>query len=436
MKFYDRTEELSLLHTIAQRSAKQAEFTLLSGRRRVGKTALLVKAFQNASPVYLFVSRKSEALLCAEYQQVISEALGLQIFGSASTFKELFEQLMRYAQQQHLTLIIDEFQDFERVNPAIFSDIQDVWDRYKDKAQVNLIVSGSIYSLLIRIFENKKEPLFGRLTSKMVLQPFTIKTLKKILHDHNPNYQPEDLLCLYMLTGGVPKYVSLLMDSQSTTKKAMLSFVCSMGSPFLTEGKEILVSEFGKEYSTYFSVMQLIASGKTTRVEIDSIIGKNTGAYLQNLDEDYSLISKNQPLFAKPGSRNIRWRIKDCYLRFWFRFIYANQSLVETGRYDLLHELVGTHYEDFTGLTLEDYFRTKYQEEGRFTRVASYWDRKGASEIDLIALNEFDKAATIAEVKRNPRKISLPGLQTKAAALEPELKPYAVSFEALSLDDM
>jgi len=436
MKFYDRKEELKLLQTIAKRSEKQAEFTLLTGRRRVGKTALLVEAVRDAPHVYLFVSRKSEPLLCAEFQQAISEALEVPVFGAATRFRELFEQLMVYSQKQRLTLIIDEFQDFERVNPAIFSDIQDVWDRYKDKARINFIASGSIYSLLVRIFENKKEPLFGRLTSKIALQPFSVVTLKSILHDYNPSYQPDDLLCLYLLSGGVPKYVSLLMDSQAVAKDTMLSSVCSMGSPFLTEGKELLVSEFGKDYSTYFSVLQLIASGKTTQPEVDSIIGKNTGAYLHNLDQEYSLLSKNQPLFAKPGSRSIRWRVKDSYLRFWFRFIYANQSLVETGRYDLLGELVEARYEDFSGLALEDYFRAKFQEEGRFTQVASFWDRKGENEIDLIALNGLDKTATIAEVKRNPKKISLAGLKEKSHALSSELADYTLNFEALSLDTM
>lgn len=247
---------------------------------------------------------------------------------------------IRVYQERPLTLIIDEFQDFTRVNPSIFSDIQDVWDRYKDKAKINLVVSGSLYSLLIHIFEDEKEPLFGRLTTKLIVRPFTIVTLKEILGEYNPAYCQEDLLCLYMLTGGVPKYVSLLMDGGAAAKDAMLSFACGMGSPFLSDGKEILVSEFGRDYSTYFSILQLIASGKTTQGAIDSIIGKTTGAYLRNLEQDYSLISKNQPMFAKPGSRNIRWRIRDCYLRFWFAFVYANQSLVETGRSDLLLELV------------------------------------------------------------------------------------------------
>jgi len=436
MRFYDRVEELQVLEDVLQRSRDHAEFTLLSGRRRVGKTMLVLNAYQSEPYLYLFVSRKSESLLCAEYQQAAAEVLGLTVFGEISSFKDFFEQLLRYAEQQHLTLIIDEFQDFERVNKAIFSEIQDVWDRYRDKSRINLIVSGSLYSLLIRIFENKKEPLFGRLTAKMILRPFATRTMKDVLYDHNPSYEPEDLLCCYLLTGGVPKYLSLLMDGGAVTKNRMLKFVCGAGSPFLTEGKEMLVSEFGKDYSVYFSIMQLIASGKTTQAEIDSIIGKNTGAYLRNLEEGYLLISKSQPLFSKPGSRNARWKIRDCYLRFWFRFMYANQSLLETGRHDLLEELVRRHYTDYSGPLLEEYFKTKYSEEHRFTRVGAYWDRKGENEIDLIALNDLDKVAVIAEVKRNKSKISLERLRAKTEGIRTELTNYQINYEALSMENM
>ena len=436
MKFFDRAEELQVLRDVLKRSHNQAEFTLLTGRRRVGKTSLVLETFQNEPHLYLFVSRKSESLLCAEYQQAAADALGLTIFGEITSFKDLFEQLLRYAEKQHFTLIIDEFQDFERVNKAIFSEIQDVWDRYKSKAHINLVVSGSLYSLLVRIFENEKEPLFGRLTAKIILQPFTIQTMKDILFSYNPNYMPEDLLCCYLLTGGVPKYLSLLMDSGAITKNKMLKLVCGAGSPFLTEGKEILISEFGKDYSIYFSIMQLIASGKTAQTEIDSIIAKNTGAYLRNLEEEYLLVSKNQPLFSKPGSRNVRWRIKDCYLRFWFRFMYANQSLLETGRYDLFEELVHRYYNDYSGFLLEEYFRTKYREEGHFTKLGAYWDRKGENEIDLIALDDLNKTATIAEIKRNPNKISLGKLQGKTDSLKQELNDYQISYKALSLEDM
>jgi len=131
MKFYDRNQELQVLKETLQRSFSQAEFTLLTGRRRIGKTSLLLNAYQNEPFLYLFVSRKSESLLCAEYQRAAADSLGLSVFGEITSFKDIFEQLIRYAEQSHFTLIIDEFQDFERVNKAIFSEIQDVWDRYK-----------------------------------------------------------------------------------------------------------------------------------------------------------------------------------------------------------------------------------------------------------------------------------------------------------------
>ncbi|MDR1203347.1 MAG: hypothetical protein LBL58_17195 [Tannerellaceae bacterium] len=90
------------------------------------------------------------------------------------------------------------------------------------------------------------------------------------------------------------------MESGAITKNKMLDKITSLDSPFIGEGKELLISEFGKEYGTYFSILQLIASGKTSQSEIDSIIGKNTGAYLVNLEKEYSLIIRNKPLFSKP----------------------------------------------------------------------------------------------------------------------------------------
>ena len=66
--------------------------------------------------------------------------------------------------------------------------MQDLWDRYKDRAKINFIVCGSIYSMMMKILENKKEPLFGRLTSKMIVKPFSVTVLKEILKEFNPGY--------------------------------------------------------------------------------------------------------------------------------------------------------------------------------------------------------------------------------------------------------
>jgi len=436
MKFYNRTTELELLNRTLIQSTNSACFTAVIGRRRIGKTALLIKSVQSTTYLYLFVSRKNEQLLCSQFQKEAQESIGIQIFGQITDFRTLFEQLLIFSTTQSYTLIIDEFQEFERINKSVFSDIQDLWDRYKEKSRMNLIACGSIYSMMKRIFENEKEPLFGRLNSKIILRPFNTVTIKEIIRDFNPDYSKEDLLCLYLLTGGVAKYVTLLMEAGATTKDKMIDFVVRADSPFLSEGKDLLISEFGRDYGTYFAIIQLIASGKTTQSEIDSIISKNTGSYLANLESEYSLIAKNKPIFSKPESRNIRWCLNDNFLLFWFRFIYPNQQLIELGRIEKLKDLILANYEQFSGQILERYFRNKISQEDEFTQIGNYWDKKGENEIDIIAVDSIKKTAIIAEVKRNKSKINILSLREKTINAMPILQNYSIEFRGLSLDDM
>jgi AAA+ ATPase superfamily predicted ATPase len=132
---------------------------------------------------------------------------------------------------------------------------------------------GSIRSLMRRIFEDANEPLYGRPTSKFTLRPFTIKVLKEIFADHCPDYGNEDLLCLYMLTGGVAKYVELLMDAGATTADKMLGRIIAKNSYFIPEGKNMLIEEFGRDYGRYFDILKLIATGHNTRGDIEGIAG-------------------------------------------------------------------------------------------------------------------------------------------------------------------
>lgn len=436
MRFYNREEEIRLIRRTEEKSLSSACFTVIMGRRRVGKTTLLRKALEGKRYIYLFVSRTNEALLCDTFKKEITDKLSVPIYGTPTRFIELFELLMQHAAREHFTLIIDEFQDFERVNPSIFSDIQNLWDKYSPQAKINFIVCGSIYSLMKHIFEDRKEPLFGRLTSKFILKPFKTSVLIEIMQEYNPAFTPEDLLCLYTLTGGVAKYVSLLIDAGAFTKDSMIDFVTQSDSPLLTEGKDMLIQEFGRDYSTYFSILQLVASGCTRQSEIDSIIGKNSGPYLKNLSEDYSLIRRQLPLLAKPGTRNLRWFMSDNFLNFWFRFIYPHQSAIELEKYGQLNEYIKSHYVQYSGWMLEKYFRERVAETMNVTQVGNYWDTKGENEIDLIALNDFEKRGVVAEVKRNPNKINYTLLAEKVARLPKEFTKYNLSQKGFSLEDM
>lgn len=386
MKFYDRKKEMAILYAAKKQSQTSACFTVMTGRRRIGKTALLLESVKDTRFVYIFVARKSEVLLCAQYQPVIQETLGIRIYGEIREFAQLFELLMQHSQKENFTLIIDEFQEFLYINPSIASDIQRIWDQYHATSKINFIVCGSVYSMMKRIFEDRKKPLYGRLTARISLHPFTTTVIKEILADHAPQFTSEDLLCLYLLTGGVAKYITLLMEAKAFNKTAMINYALSEGSPFLTEGKDMLISEFGKDYANYFSILSLIAEGKTTQREIDSIINKNTGSYLANLEDEYSLIKKVKPMFAKPNSRATRYCLQDNFLRFWFRFIFSNNAVLEMGKNHLLIEYVEKNYEQYSGLLLEKYFRELIAEKEEVTDVGNYWDKNGENEIDLIAL--------------------------------------------------
>jgi AAA+ ATPase superfamily predicted ATPase len=435
MLFFDRKTELGILSRIAKQSKRSACFTMLVGRRRIGKTMLLLKYAEKQKFLYLFVSRNSESVLCRQFQKQAA-AIGINIFGEITNFRDLFEQLLLYAKTTNYTLVIDEFQEFENINKAIFSQIQELWDKYKNSIKLNFIACGSIYSLMTNIFENQKEPLFGRLTSKIIIKPFTISTQKQVLKKYNPKYTKEDLLFFYSITGGVPQYMSLLMDAKATTKDKMLDFIVRPESPFLNDGKDLLVSEFGKDYGVYFSILQLIAAGKNSQSEIDSIIGKNTGAYLVNLEKEYSIIEKNKPMFSKPESRNAKFRIQDNFLRFWFRFIYPNQALIEMGKHKMLRIQISKNYEQYSGLLLEKYFREKFAEDENFSKIGSYWDGKGGNEIDLIALNDINKTAVIAEIKRSKNKLKKERLANKAFSLQEQLNGYNVTLRMLDMGEM
>lgn len=436
MRFYDREKEIAELIRLDALAEHSAQLTVLMGRRRTGKTTLMTHALDGKPYLYFFVGKKAEQLQCIDFQQQVESVLGLHIHGQANSVAAILEELMIYARNTKVTLIIDEFQRLADIDEGIISNIQKVWDKYHEQSHIHLIACGSIYSMMRRIFEDRREPLFGRKTARIDLKPFCTDVIKQILSDHNPSYTSEDLLMLYAITGGVAKYVAQLMDEGCKTWEDMLNAVCRPSSIFIEEGTELLVGEFGRKYQIYYSILQLIAKGMTSQAEIDGIVGKNSGRYLDTLETEYSLIAKRRPMWAKPNSQGVKYYINDCFLMFWFRFIESNRTMVELGKFDLLGETIRQEYTQFSGIVLEKYFRQLYGERERVTEVSHWWDSKGENEIDLIAIEKLDRRATVAEVKRNPRKFSAQTLEEKYQYIKSHLRGYQVELKGLSMDDM
>lgn len=439
MQFFGREYEIKRLHEIRDLSRKTAQFTVLTGRRRIGKTSLVFKAYEDEPILYFFVSRSSESELCQEFVEELTSKLQIPILGRVERFRDIFEYVMKLSKTMSFTLLIDEFQDFNRVNVAIFSQIQKIWDLAKAESRLNLIVCGSVYSMMTKLFRDHKEPLYGRQTEFIKLEPFTPSVLKQILAAYNKESITEDILALYAFTGGVAKYVELLMDYGATNKEEMLRRIISRNSYFIDEGKNMLIEEFGKSYGRYFDILKLIATGHTSRGDMEGILHAELSGYLTRLESDYGLITKNRPMFQKAANKNIRYGICDPFLRFWFRFVYKYNSYIEANAFSKLQEIVERYYPTYSGKVLESYFKASMIERGIYTHIDSWWDRKGENEIDIIAADDNTQTVTFCEVKRQRKEFDLILLKEKTKRfleVTGKYSKYKVSCIGLSMEDM
>ena len=439
MKFFDRQAEIEQLRHIREKANVAARFTVVTGRRRVGKTQLIKRALDDQPYLYFYVARKSEKDLCAGFQRQVEELYKIPAFGIAERFEDLFRILLEYSKRETISVVIDEFQEFYRVNPSVFSAMANLWDDAQKESKMNLIVCGSVNRLMQKIFKDDSEPLYGRNTASIRVDPFRVSVLKEILTSFKPDYSADDLLSLWTMTGGVARYVEQLMDDGAFDREAMLRSVFRTGSSFLDEGIAVLVQEFGKDYGTYFSILSAIASGRTEYSQIKNDVGGEIGGFLQKLERDYRLVRRKLPIFSNVRGKNSVYEIDDCFFRFWFRFIWKYQYLKELQRFDALLEIAARDFSQFSGPALERYFRWKFAEEKRYTRMDAWWDRKGENEIDLVCEDELNGKLDFYEVKRDRERIDLSKLRAKAAAFltkNPELSGRQTAFAGLSLEDL
>lgn len=439
MKFYNRTKEIAELKRIKELAyLGHSKLTVLTGRRRIGKTALILNALKDETIVYLFVSRKSEADLCKGFCSIIETQLAVFV-PKMDAFIDVFRFLLEQGKNKSFTLVIDEFQEFININESVYSEIQNYWDQYRVSTKVNFIVCGSIYSLMTKIFQDKKEPLFGRADAMMKLNPFTTSVLKEILKDYKPDYSNDELLALYTYTGGIPKYVELLVDNNALSIPKMTKYICQSDSPFIDEGRNLLIQEFGKKYGNYFSILDAISSGMNTQSQIETFMGeKSIGGQLSKLETVYEVIKKQRPLFAKEASQTVRYEMSDHFLRFWFRYIERNRSLIELGNYEGLSKLIQDDYQTYSGKTLEFYFKQKLQETFEYGAIGSWWEPKGhQNEIDLVAISLDNKKALVAEVKRQRKNFKPQLFEDRMKLLKNKvLSKYSIDSVCLDLTDM
>lgn len=415
MKFYNRENELAKLERIVREGEERIHLVVSSGRRRVGKTEL-IRHFAAGKErfVYLFVSKKKSNLLLEEFRELLSEHIPLLKSVTIDSFDAFFSVLFTKMTETPLYVVIDEFQNFKQVDESVFSIIQKHWDLNNMNAKGAIICIGSVQTLMRDIFEAQKEPLFGRVTERIPVRPLSVDVVASILRDNGADVL-KDLLFFHALFGGIPKYYDLIHRSKlfkSSHKHVILRLFCEHDALLQNEGKELLIEEFGKNYQYYFSILQTVACGVTQMSQIadkSGIMVTSISKYLDELVTKYEVLERRQPVtVTTEDNKNGRYYLRDPLLRFWFRYLHKNQSLVALGAEERLADKILSDLPTFMGLHFEVMIRELIvsRNDGSvipfiFDRIGSYWDRKGSVEVDVVALDDAGSSIFFGECKLN-----------------------------------
>lgn len=416
MKFYNREEELKILKSAYSNYKKSSQLVVITGRRRIGKTRLVLSSLKGKKFLYFFVEKKNIANLLETFQEELKEKLNLLIPGRISNFDEFIMTLFECAKKKELIVVFDEVSNFKFIDNSVFSTFQKYWDKNKATTKICLIFIGSMFTMMKKIFFDSKEPLFGRATIRINLSSLPPLAQRDILSNLKIFSYP-NLLHFYSIFGGVPKYLELIEDlglSGKSFDKILGTLFFNRDAMLKDEGRLILMEEFGKKYPKYFSILQAIARGKTRRNEISNACGINTdsiGPYLYELENYYELIERKTPIFTiKKKSKLSFYRVKDHFFRFWFRFIYRYSHLYEIEAYNRLKQFVMQELSTFEGFSFEELIKEiliKLNKECKFkiafTRLGSFWNRKG-NEIDIVCADEDKKEIFFGECKLKLRK--------------------------------
>ena len=436
MKFYEREDLLRELQEIQSAADTQAQMTAITGRPRSGRTSFVLKATEGRPTLYFYITRKAESILCYECQEEMQRKLELPPMGDIRDFRTLLKNIMAASKEHRFNVVIDGVQEFNTINQGIYTDLQNIWDRNKDRSHLCLFLLGSDTAPSERLFDGAHAPLAGRVTRRIRLKPYSSGMLRQILAEHYPDFTAKDLLAFWTFTGGVQGYVERLVRAGAFTAEAIADLVCTEDSFFLGEGKSLLIEDFGKEYTIYFSILACIALDITSRSQIEEYIQKEIGGYLTRLETDFHLIRKQTPLFSKSGSKNVRYTINDNFLRFWFRYIYRNMHLVSMGNMAALRDEILADFDSYAERCLLGYYVQRFRESGEFTTIGGWWDHHGDNDLDLIGLNEETGHAVVARVGYEQTEADLHTLARKTAVLPEVFQGFEVEYRSLGLEGL
>ncbi|HUV89627.1 MAG TPA: ATP-binding protein [Anaerolineae bacterium] len=406
-RFFGRQREIGELNALA--AQRGAQFILVYGRRRVGKTTLLLQwAVQTGRPLIYWVAARDTP---AQVRYSFARALwawaypGSQAAPRFDSWEAIFEAAAHLIGDQPVILLLDEFSYAAESDPALPSYLQAAWDHLFKSRALTLVLAGSHIGMMVEQM-GYNAPLYGRFTGQLPVGPLAFAALRDFL----PRYTAAERVAVYAVAGGIPAYLERFDDGQSVGANLKRLFMQRTGmfhsEPFLLIGDVIR-----RETQTYEAILKAIAAGSRTPQEIGAALGLTSSylsPYLKRL-ESLRLVERRLPATVprerRATSRNSRYHLADPYLRFYFRFIAPNLDLVEQELTNLLWERIGEEFRAFVGMTaFEELCRQWVLAQARAGRlpflpeiVGSHW--AADVQVDVVALNWRERAVLLGECK-------------------------------------
>ena len=373
------------------------------GRRRVGKTQLIEEFIRDKRTIFFTGVNK-------EFYKDQIVRLSRAIFDNSETapifdsFEKAMEMVYQIAQKEKLVFVIDEFPYLATANESIVSLLQQFIDLKFLKTNMMLILAGSSLSFMENQVLSTQSPLYGRRTGQIKLLPVDFQTSCKFV----PKLSKLDQALVYGVTGGIPKYLSLIDDSLSIDENVTTQFFDR--NEYLFEEPGNLLKQEYSDPSIYQAIITAIAAGGSQMKDIKGKTGLESSTistYMKSL-LDTGIVKKEVPVMDKPDSRKTLYRIDDGMFRFWYRFVYPNVSLVALDKGDLVYSSIKKHIPDFMGEAFEklciEYMWSIYSDlPFSFQNIGRWWgnnpDLKTQIEIDLLAYSEDMEQAILGECK-------------------------------------
>lgn len=375
--FLNRNQEFTLLGKHVGKSS----FAYVSGRRRIGKTALLIEAARRYKGLYHQAIEGSPQNQIDHLVEEWSDKINLLKDVRPKSWSEFFK-ILSLAELPQL-IIFDEFPYWVSADATLPSILQKWVDHELPKKKTCLLVSGSSQNMLHSQFLEAHAPLYGRAHFQLSLPPMSFSWFCKAL-----KYNPADPIAFerYSLVGGVPHYWKLMPKENLISQANTLYF--EQGAPLADEPRLLLYDE-GVTGNNPKTILDLVGRGVSKPSEIAGRVGVPQNHLSRAFEQliDLNLLNRELPYGESlRTTKKTLYTLNDPALSFYYgTFLPHRQKwngLSPTEKQLLIHNHASKIWETFCRTALGG---------GR------YWEKD--IEIDIVAPIPSSDKHIIAECK-------------------------------------